>query len=73
MSSEDEVIKILYLPQRMKQLQQLPIRNYLDQTVVPILLQAMTEVAKVRPPNPIEFIASYLTQNNPEKPQARQQ
>ncbi|CAD8048435.1 unnamed protein product [Paramecium primaurelia] len=64
MSSEEE---------RMKQLQSLPIRNYLDQTVVPILLQAMTEVAKVRPPNPIEFIANYLMQNNPEKAQARQQ
>ncbi|CAD8138787.1 unnamed protein product [Paramecium octaurelia] len=64
MSSEEE---------KMKQLQALPIRNYLDQTVVPLLLQAMTEVAKVRPPNPIEFIAQFLLQNNPEKSQARQQ
>ncbi|CAK58275.1 unnamed protein product (macronuclear) [Paramecium tetraurelia] len=73
MSSEDEVIKIQYLCQRMKQLQSLPIRNYLDQTVVPILLQAMTEVAKVRPSNPIDFIAQYLISNNPDKPLARQQ
>ena len=26
----------------------MPVRQYLDNTVVPILLQAMTEVAKVR-------------------------
>ncbi|CAD8125282.1 unnamed protein product [Paramecium sonneborni] len=59
--------------EKIKQLQALPIRNYLDQTVVPILLQAMTEVVKVRPPNAIEFIANYLLQNNPEKAQAKQQ
>lgn len=39
----------------------------------------MTAVAKERyyslkhrPPNPIEFIANYLLQNNPEKAQAKQ-
>ncbi|KAM3136554.1 Protein dpy-30 [Paramecium bursaria] len=53
------------------QLQQLPIRNYLDQTVVPILLQAMTQVAKERPENPIEFVANYLLNNNPEKAQSQ--
>lgn len=45
----------------------MPVRQYLDHTVVPLLLQAMTEVAKERysieisrPPNPIEFVAKYL-------------
>ena len=33
-------------------LQSLPIRAYLDQTVVPILLQALSEVAKEKPQNP---------------------
>jgi protein dpy-30 len=41
-------------------LNSLPIRAYLDQTVVPILLQGMAEVAKERPENPIEYLAHYL-------------
>ncbi|XP_077997670.1 protein dpy-30 homolog [Glandiceps talaboti] len=44
-------------------LQSLPTRAYLDQTVVPILLQAMSTLAKERPPNPIEFLAAYLLKN----------
>lgn len=45
----------------------LPIRAYLDQTVVPVLLQALAEVAKERPENPIEFVGQYLLKNNPER------
>jgi hypothetical protein len=30
-------------------------------------LQAMSEVAKERPQYPIEFVANYLMENNPEK------
>jgi protein dpy-30 len=41
----------------------LPIRAYLDQTVVPILLQGMSILAKERPPNPIEYLGSYLLKN----------
>ncbi|XP_076442496.1 protein dpy-30 homolog [Babylonia areolata] len=41
-------------------LQSLPTRAYLDQTVVPILLQGMSVLSKERPPNPIEFLATYL-------------
>ncbi|XP_014784373.1 protein dpy-30 homolog [Octopus bimaculoides] len=44
-------------------LQCLPTRAYLDQTVVPILLQGMSALAKERPPNPIEYLASYLLKN----------
>uniref|UniRef100_A0AC11B254 Dpy-30 histone methyltransferase complex regulatory subunit n=1 Tax=Ovis aries TaxID=9940 RepID=A0AC11B254_SHEEP len=44
-------------------LQSLPTRAYLDQTVVPILLQGLAVLAKERPPNPIEFLASYLLKN----------
>jgi len=44
-------------------LQSLPIRAYLDQTIVPILLQGMSIVAKERPPNPIEYLATYLLKN----------
>ncbi|XP_039103362.1 protein dpy-30 homolog [Hyaena hyaena] len=44
-------------------LQSLPTCAYLDQTVLPILLQGLAVLAKERPPNPIEFLASYLLKN----------
>uniref|UniRef100_A0A7S2UW15 Uncharacterized protein n=1 Tax=Fibrocapsa japonica TaxID=94617 RepID=A0A7S2UW15_9STRA len=49
-------------------LQALPIRAYLDQTVVPILLDGMSALVKERPPNPIEWLAAYLIKNNPQGP-----
>merc|ERR1711998_526278 len=48
-------------------LQALPIRAYLDQTVVPILLQGLSALVKERPNNPVEYLATYLLQNNPQK------
>ncbi|TMW69485.1 hypothetical protein Poli38472_001641 [Pythium oligandrum] len=48
--------------------QSLPIRSYLDQTVVPILLQGMSALVKERPPNPVEWLAGYLIKNNPQGP-----
>ena len=47
--------------------QNLPLRAYLDKTVVPILLQALSECAKERHAHPIEYVANYLLENNPEK------
>ncbi|XP_053139603.1 protein dpy-30 homolog isoform X2 [Hemicordylus capensis] len=44
-------------------LQSLPTRAYLDQTVVPILLEGLAVLAKERPPNPIEFLAAHLLKN----------
>jgi len=41
-------------------LQSLPTRQYLDQTVVPILLQALAALSKERPSEPIEYLAAYL-------------
>lgn len=41
----------------------LPTRQYLDQTVVPILLQALSTLAKERPPDPIDYLANYLLKN----------
>jgi len=43
--------------------QSLPTRQYLDQTVVPILLQALTALSKERPPDAIEFLVGYLMKN----------
>jgi protein dpy-30 len=35
--------------------------------VVPLLLQGMSELVKVRPEKPVEWIATYLLKNNTEK------
>lgn len=43
--------------------QELTTRAYLDQSVVPVLLQGMTELAKERPENPIEFLGNFLLKN----------
>ncbi|KAK1943778.1 Protein dpy-30 [Phytophthora citrophthora] len=48
------------------EVQALPIRAYLDQTVVPILLQGMSALVKERPANPIEWLAGYLIKHNPQ-------
>jgi len=41
-------------------LQSVPTRQYLDQTVVPILLHGMAALSKDRPTEPIEYLAEYL-------------
>ena len=46
----------------------MPIRQYLETSVVPILLQGMQALVKERPNNPVEFLAAYLLKNNPQAP-----
>ncbi|GAX27006.1 protein dpy-30 [Fistulifera solaris] len=48
-------------------MQRLPIRAYLDQTVVPLLLDGMSELVKERPANPIEYLANYLLKHDPQR------
>lgn len=45
----------------------LPIRAYLDETVVPLLLEGLAMLVKVRPDDPVDFLAQYLIQNNPNR------
>jgi protein dpy-30 len=47
--------------------QALPVRAYLDQTVVPILLQGLAAVVRERPENPVEYLAAFLLKHNPQK------
>lgn len=47
-------------------LQSLTIRNYMNQTVMPLLMDGLTELAKNKPQNAIEFLADYLKEHNPE-------
>ncbi|XP_054265323.1 protein dpy-30 homolog [Macrosteles quadrilineatus] len=44
-------------------LKSLPTRQYLDQTVVPILLQALSALSKERPDDPISYLSAYLLKN----------
>ncbi|GFR50950.1 hypothetical protein Agub_g13270 [Astrephomene gubernaculifera] len=43
-----------------------PIRQYLEATVVPVLMQGMQALCKERPDNPVEYLAYYLLSHNPE-------
>jgi protein dpy-30 len=61
-----EAEKDLEAAQEKLNLQALPIRAYLDQTVVPLLLDGMSALVKERPPNPVEWLATYLLKNNPQ-------
>ena len=49
-----------------------PIREYLEQTVVPLLMQGMQALVRERPGDPIEYLATYLLKNKDKvgKPQA---
>ncbi|XP_047527068.1 adenylate kinase 7-like [Vanessa atalanta] len=42
-----------------------PMRNYLVNNIFPTLTSALLEVAKLRPDNPIDFLAEYLFKMNP--------
>mmetsp|Transcript_17482 Transcript_17482/g.34708 ORF Transcript_17482/g.34708 Transcript_17482/m.34708 type:complete len:151 (+) Transcript_17482:119-571(+) len=54
--------------QHQNNMQDLPIRSYLDQTVVPILLDGMSELVKERPPNPVEWLlGGFLRKDSPKK------
>lgn len=48
----------------------LAVRTYLDKTVIPLLMEGLIELSKQKPENPLEFLAHYLLENNPEKTEA---
>ncbi|XP_022221800.1 protein dpy-30 homolog [Drosophila obscura] len=41
----------------------LPVRQYLDQTVAPILLHGLHALARDRPTDPVSYLATYLLKN----------
>ena len=47
-----------------EQLLALSVRSYLDETCVPLVMQALAAVSRERPEDPVEFIAHYLLQHN---------
>ncbi len=50
-----------------KNMKSMPVRAYLDETVVPLLLSGMSELVKARPEDPVVFLASYLLKHNPNR------
>lgn len=45
----------------------LPTKQYMESTITPTVLRALTEVARARPENPLEFVAYYLLKHNPQR------
>ena len=45
----------------------LPTKAYLEATITPTVLKALSEVSKARPDNPIEFVAMYILKHNPNR------
>jgi len=46
--------------------QSIPLRNYLMKHVMPTLAQGLIECCKMRPDDPVDFVAEYLFKNNPQ-------
>ena len=47
----------------------LPTKQYLEATIIPTVMQSLTEVCQARPDNPLEFVAYYLLKHNPNRVQ----
>lgn len=52
--------------QEVLETQSIPLRNYLLKNVMPTLTQGLIEVCKTRPDDPIDYLAEYLFENNPQ-------
>ncbi|GFR66473.1 adenylate kinase 7-like [Elysia marginata] len=46
--------------------QSIPLRNYLMKHVMPTLTQGLIDCCKTRPEDPIDYLAEYLFQHNPQ-------
>lgn len=42
-----------------------PLREYLMAQVIPSLTEGLIEVTKVRPEDPVDYLAEWLFKNNP--------
>ncbi|PWU90994.1 hypothetical protein C4B63_46g54 [Trypanosoma cruzi] len=47
------------------ELRKLPLREYLQHNIVPLLSKGLVEVCKTRPKDPVEFLAEWLMRHNP--------
>lgn len=65
--SDLDVTRYLYSATGRPSVNALPTRDYLDATVIPVLMEGLSELARVRPANPVEYLAAYLFRNNPQR------
>ncbi|XP_028398700.1 adenylate kinase 7-like [Dendronephthya gigantea] len=52
--------------QEVLETQSIPLRNYLMKHVMPTLSQGLVECTKIRPDDPVDYLAEYLFKNNPQ-------
>eukprot|EP00889_Picochlorum_renovo_P004568 jgi/Picre1/31598/NNA_006950.t1 len=48
-------------------LKTMPVRKYLETTVVGVVMQGMQQLVRRRPDDPVEWLADFLQRNNPKK------
>ena len=51
--------------QELLEVRSIPLRNYLMQNVIPTLTEGLIEVCKLKPEDPVDYLAEYLFKNNP--------
>merc|ERR1712061_598452 len=54
----------------LSELQTMPSRQYLDETVLPLLYTGMQRLVEERPPNPVDWLAHFLLKNKSLAPYA---
>ncbi|NXK97994.1 KAD7 kinase, partial [Formicarius rufipectus] len=52
--------------QELLEAQSIPLRNYLMKNVMPTLMQGINECCRIRPDDPVNFLAEYLFKNSPD-------
>lgn len=70
---EDEKLQQLAMNlENVMPIRSLPKQEYLQATVIPILLEGMSWIIKERPDDPVESLAMFLIKNNPNTPELHQ-
>jgi len=62
-SERDNLAAKKSAPLTQAELQTLPARQYLDNTVLPLLQSGMEQLVQERPPNPVDWMATFLLKN----------
>ncbi|NXX86178.1 KAD7 kinase, partial [Urocolius indicus] len=52
--------------QELLEAQSIPLRNYLMKNVMPTLMRGISECCRIRPDDPVDFLAEYLFKNSPD-------
>lgn len=55
-----------------EEIKHLPIRQYLEQTVVGVIMQGLQQICRKRPDDPVSFMSEFLVRNNPKKRKAEE-